>query len=193
MINSLVKPEESEFHMKRFWEHSVGTAIIADKLVTDRLVRLGKPLEFNDYWIGALLHDVGKLVLGFFFCDWMLRILTHRAEKNCSFRQAEVDLIASHQRVGQLMLLNSDMGENAVNAVGNHHELSDPDDLLRLLHVADNLAKSVGLGTLPGEEAEFDADVLKQMGLSSDRVVRLSADLQKEMVQEIRSVVASCL
>ncbi len=68
---------------------------------------------------------------------------------NCSFRQAEVDLgdVASHQRVGQL-LLNSDMGENAVNAVGNHHELSDPDDLLRLLHVADNLAKSVGLGTV---------------------------------------------
>jgi HD-like signal output (HDOD) protein len=99
--------------------------------------------------IGALLHDVGKLVLGFFFWDWMLRILTHRAEKNCSFRQAEVDLgdVASHQRVGQL-LLNSDMGENAVNAVGNHHELSDPDDLLRLLHVADNLAKSVGLGTV---------------------------------------------
>jgi HD-like signal output (HDOD) protein len=120
MINSLVKPEESEFDMKRFWEHSVGTAIIADKLVTDRLVRLGKPLEFNDYWIGALLHDVGKQVLGFFFWDWMLRILTHRAEKNCSFRQAEVDLgdVASHQRVGQLMLLNSDMGENAVNAVG---------------------------------------------------------------------------
>ena len=65
MINSLVKPQESEFDLKRFWEHSVGTAIIADKLVTDRLVRLEKPLEFSDYWIGALLHDVGKLVLGF--------------------------------------------------------------------------------------------------------------------------------
>jgi HD-like signal output (HDOD) protein len=191
MINSLVKPEESEFDMKRFWEHSVGTAIIADKLVTDRLVRLGKPLEFNDYWIGALLHDVGKLVLGSSSGTGCTHPDTSGGEE--SFRQAEVDLIASHQRVGQLMLLNSDMGENAVNAVGNHHELSDPDDLLRLLHVADNLAKSVGLGTLPGEEAEFDADVLKQMGLSSDRVVRLSADLQKEMVQEIRSVVASCL
>ena len=90
MINSLVKPEESEFDMKRFLEHSVGTAIIADKLVTDRLVRLGKPLEFNDYWIGALLHDVGKLVLGFFFWDWMLRILTHRAEKNPSGRPKSI-------------------------------------------------------------------------------------------------------
>ena len=59
----------------------VGTAIIADKLVTDRLVRLEKPLEFSDYWIGTLLHDVGNLVLGFFFWDWMSRILEHRTEK----------------------------------------------------------------------------------------------------------------
>ena len=92
MINSLVKPRESEFDLKRFWEHSVGTAIIADKLVTDGLVRLKKPLEFTDYWIGSLLHDVGKLVLGFFFWDWMSRILAHRTDKGCSFREAEIAL-----------------------------------------------------------------------------------------------------
>jgi HD-like signal output (HDOD) protein len=80
MINSLVKPQESECSLKRFREHSVGTAIIADKLVTDRLVRLEKPLEFSDYWIGTLLHDVGNLVLGFFFWDWMSRILEHHRE-----------------------------------------------------------------------------------------------------------------
>jgi len=102
MINILVKPHDSEFDLKRFWEHSVGTAIIADKLVTDGLVRTAKPLEFTDYWIGALLHDVGKLVLGFFFWDWMDRILAHRTDKSGSFRQAEVALgdVASHQRVG---------------------------------------------------------------------------------------------
>ena len=195
MINSLVKPHDSGFDLKRFWEHSVGTAIIADKLVTDGLVRTAKPLEFTDYWIGALLHDVGKLVLGFFFWDWMSRILAHRTDKGGSFRQAEVALgdVASHQRVGQLMLLNSDMGEAAVTAVGHHHELPDPDDLLRLLHVADNLAKSVGLGTLPGEEAEFDASALRALGLNAESLQKLQEDLEKDMVQEIRTVVANCL
>ena len=195
MINSLVKPQDSEFDLKRFWEHSVGTAIIADKLVTDRLVRLRKPLEFTDYWIGALLHDVGKLVLGFFFWEWMSRILAHRTDKGGSFRQAEIAMgdVAGHQRVGQLMLLNSDMGEAAVSAVGHHHELPEPDDLLRLLHVADNLAKAVGLGTLPGETAEFDADAVRELGLNAESLQALQEDLQKEMVQEIRTVVANCL
>jgi HD-like signal output (HDOD) protein len=66
MINSLVKPEESEFDLKRFWEHSVGSAIIADKLQADGIVKFSKPIEFNEYWTGTLLHDVGKLVLGSF-------------------------------------------------------------------------------------------------------------------------------
>lgn len=195
MINSLVKPQESEFDLKRFWEHSVGTAIIADKLVQDRLVRLSTPLEFSDYWIGALLHDVGKLVLGFFFWDWMSRILKHRTDKGTTFRQSEIDLgdVASHQRIGQLMLLNSDMGEAAVAAVGRHHELAAPDDLLRLVHVADNLAKLVGLGTLAGDEAEFDEGVLQEVGLTVEGVHELGEDLQKDMVQEIRQVVANCL
>jgi HD-like signal output (HDOD) protein len=195
MINSLVKPQDTEFDLKRFWEHSVGTAIIADKLVVDRLVRTAKPLEFTDYWIGALLHDVGKLVLGFFFWDWMSRILAHRVAKGVTFRQAEIDLgdVAGHQRVGQLMLLNSDMGEAAVAAVGHHHEMPEPDDLLRLLHVANNLAKAVGLGTLPGEEAEFDDSALRELGLDADGVQQLREDLEKHMVQEIRTVVANCL
>ena len=92
-----------------------------------------------------------------------------------------------------VMLLNWDMSEQAVAAVGHHHELSEPDDLLALLHTADNLAKSVGLNTLPGEPAEFDEPTLKGLGLSKDRVEELGEDLQKEMVQEIRSLVASCL
>ena len=56
------------------------------------------------------------------------------------------------------------MGEQAIAAVGYHNELSEPDDLLALLHTADNLAKSVGLGTLPGEPAEFDEPTLRVWG-----------------------------
>ena len=195
MINSLVKPDESDFDMQRYWEHSVGTAIIADRLVTERLVRLQVPMEFTDYWIGALLHDVGKLVLGFFFWDWLERILAHRTQKGCSFRQAEIDLgdVASHQRIGQLMLLNSDMGEGTVTAVGNHHNTDSPTELLSLMHVADNLAKALGLGYLPGEEAEFDDGLLSVIGLTSGKVEALCDELQKEMVQEIKTVVAACM
>ena len=50
LINSLVKPEQSEFDRRRFWEHSVGCAMIADKLCTERLIPLRTKIELNDYW-----------------------------------------------------------------------------------------------------------------------------------------------
>ena len=196
MINSLVRPEESDFDLKRFWEHSVGSAIIADTLYTDRLLGIKSEIEFNEYWIATLLHDVGKLVLGFFFWDWLERVEHHRAEKGVTFRQAEADLgdVASHEQVGQLMLLNADMGAEAVSAVGGHHEPGDePSDLLCLVHLANNLSKDLGLGYLPGEEGVYDGGVLKHVGLSEARLSQIREALATETVEEIRTVVSQCM
>ena len=32
MMNAIVRPEESRFDLRRFWEHSVGCALICDRL-----------------------------------------------------------------------------------------------------------------------------------------------------------------
>ena len=48
MINSLVKPQDSGFDLRRFWEHSVGTAIIADKLYMEKKLSLKGAVEFNE-------------------------------------------------------------------------------------------------------------------------------------------------
>lgn len=196
MINSLVKPDESGFDLKRFWQHSVGSAIVADRLYTDRLVKLGGDLEFNEYWISALLHDVGKLVLGFFFWDWLERVQAHRSDKGITFRQAERELgdVANHQRVGQLMLLNADMGEGPVGVVGRHHEGADnPSDLLCLVHIADNLCREIGLSYLPGATTEYDARILTRTGLTPDRLADLRDTMKAELVEEITTVVSQCM
>jgi HD-like signal output (HDOD) protein len=196
MINGLVKPEDSEFELRRFWEHSVATAMIADKLCVEKKLRLaGGELEFSDYWIGSLLHDIGKLVLGFFFWDWMTRLLGHRRNKNVSFRQAEIDMgdVAGHQRLGQLLLINADMGPEVVGVVGHHHDLHETTDLECLVHLADNLAKAVGLGCLLGEEPESDEKAMAQVGVSAAALERIKEDLEASTVEEIRTVVAQCM
>ena len=195
MINGLVRPEDSDFELQRFWEHSVATAIITDFLCTQKKVRLSGALEFSDYWIGALLHDIGKLVLGFFFWDWTARILGHSRDKSVSFRQSEVDMgdVAGHQRLGQLLLINADMGEEAVGVVGHHHDLDETTDLECVVHLADNLAKAVGLGFLPGEDPEFDDQVMAKLGVNADALEVIKEELEQSTVEEIRTVVAQCM
>jgi HD-like signal output (HDOD) protein len=196
LINSLVRPHDSRFDLRRFWEHSVGSAVIADKLYTDRLVPRRAEIAFSDYWVAALLHDVGKLVLGFFFWDWFAKVVERVEHGELGFRTAETDLgdVASHDRVGQLVLLNADMGEEAVAAVGKHHAPGkDPGPLLCLVHLANNLCKDLGLGCLPGDHGDYDEGVLEAFGIDNDGVGKLRETLGQGMVGQVKALVEQCV
>jgi len=195
MMTHLVKPAESLFDMQRFWEHSVGCAVIADRLCRDKLIRLESPLEFNDYWIGALLHDSGKLVLGFFFWDHFEEMLGTMNQQDCTFRQAERELcdVANHEFLGRLLLLRSSVQEQLVEAVGTHHNTgSSPGDLTCLLHMANNLCKDLGKGYLPFEATVYSAQVLEKLGMQAGDVRRLQESLGDKVVEEIEELVARC-
>jgi HD-like signal output (HDOD) protein len=196
LINSLVRPHDSGFDMRRFWEHSVGTAVVADRLYSQRLVRLGGEIAFNDYWIAALLHDVGKLVLGFFFWDWMAKAVERMQQANMGFRAAEKELgdVAGHDRVGQLMLLNADMGAEAVAAVARHHDPGqNPSPLLCLVHLANNLCQDLGLGCLAADRGDYDEAVLAAVQMDKGAVNALREKLGRDVVGEIKALVAQCV
>jgi HD-like signal output (HDOD) protein len=196
MMNSLVKPEQSLFDLRRFWEHSVGCALVADRLYRDKLLNFKEEIEFNDYWIGGLMHDSGKVVLGFFFWEHFEEILTHIAKEECSFRQAEKDLcdVANHEFLGQLLLIKSNVGEQLVRAVGEHHSGSkDPSDLVCLLHVANNLCKDLGKGYLKEEGSLYRVEVLQKLGITREDMERIQQELGEQMVKEIDDLVDRCV
>ncbi|MFC1526355.1 HDOD domain-containing protein [Candidatus Latescibacterota bacterium] len=195
LMTSLVKPQNGLFNIRRFWEHSVGCAIIADRLYREKLVRLKSPVDFNDYWIGSLLHDSGKLVLGFFFWDHFEDLLGQMDTGKSTFRQAEKELceVGNHEFLGRLLLLKSNVGEQLVEAVGTHHEAgSSPAALTCLIHMANNLCKDVGKGYLPSEPSVYSAQVLAALGMQRDDVRKLQQTLGESIVEEIDDLVDRC-
>ncbi len=195
LMNSLVKPEDSFFDLRRFWEHSVACAVIADLLYREKMVRLQSDLQFNDYWIGALLHDAGKLVLGFFFWDHFQDLITHMDTEGCTFREAEKATgdVANHELLARLLLMKSDVGEQLVEAVGTHHTVgATPSDLVCLLHLADELSKELGFGYLEEEPRLYAAEVLRKLGLETSDVVGLRDRLSNDLPDQIRVVVDRC-
>ena len=196
LINSLVRPEDSGFDMRRFWEHSVGSAIVADKLYSEKLLPFKEPIEFSDYWVGALLHDVGKLVLGFFFWDWFTRVIERVESIGANFRRAEASLgdSANHERLGQLLLMKSNMAEELVTAVGTHHNQGDvPSELTCLVHIANNLCKDLGLGCIEGERGQYSKDVLEKLGLEQSNINAIKRSLADDLVVEIKQMVEQCI
>ena len=196
MINSLVKPEESKFDLRRFWEHSVGTAIIADRLYSNKMLPFKSEIEFNDYWIAALLHDIGKLVLGFFFWDWFNRVVEQVEKSGKNFRAVEACMgdTANHERVGQLLVINANMGEELAAVVGAHHVQGPPSgELASLVHVANNMAKEFGLGYLSDEPAHYNRQVLAALEMKASQIEAIKEELAGYIVDEIQAMVEQCL
>jgi len=102
LINSFVAPEESAFDMRRFWEHSLACALVADKLVTHGLITLKREVSFNDYWLACLLHDIGMLVQGFFFWEWFERVVRTTDGGTISYHEAEQEMggLVTHEFIG---------------------------------------------------------------------------------------------
>ena len=196
LINSLVRPEDSAFDLRRFWEHSVGCALIIDKLYHERLLPKPISVPFHEYWAAALLHDVGKLVLGFFYWGWFARVAETIGGSVTTFHEAETQLgsVANHERLSKLLLLNADMGEGVVQAVGNHHAIpEDSADLDCLLHIANGLCKDLGLGYFTDEAGEYDPEILDRLGISGEQMEVARDTLASDIVPEIKEMVEACL
>jgi hypothetical protein len=141
------------------------------------------------------MRDSGKVVLGFFFWEHFEEILGHMSKESCSFRRDEKALcdVANHEFLGQLLLLKSNVGEQLVRAVGEHHTGKDPSDLVCLLHVANNLCKDLGKGYLQQEPSQYRVEVLQKLGITRDDVDKIRDELGENMVREIDEVVDRCV
>lgn len=196
LMNNLIKPQTSQFNLERFWTHSLTCAFVADYLVQKKLLSFETPIPFNDYWIGALLHDIGKLVLGFFFWSHFEDVIVEMGNKSTSFRQAEQNLgdVANHEYLGKLLLMKSRVGKLLVDAVSNHNTPGDtPGPLVCLVHVANELSKEMGKGYMADERAEYSPQVLKALKIGPGDMRRISSHLQGEVSAEIHAMVRQCV
>ena len=197
LINSLVRPQESRFDLHQFWKHSVGCALIADRLYRDKLIPLSEEIEFDDYWLTALLHDIGRLILGFFFWDYFESVLDRMVHSaRVSFRRAETRLgdVVNHEYLGQLLLLNAQAKPEVVEAVGTHHTTGGfPKPLVCLIHLADNLCKGLGLGYVPEEQELYNASVLSALKLTRKDMQKLKDSLGESLIEQIEELTSRCM
>ena len=196
LMNNLIKPQTSQFNLERFWTHSLTCAFVADHLIQKKLLSFESPIPFYDYWIGALLHDIGKLVLGFFFWSHFEDVIVEMGKRGISFRQAEQSLgdVANHEYLGKLLLMKSRVGKLLVDAVSNHNTPGNtPAPLVCLVHVANELSKELGKGYMADERTEYSPQVLKALKMSPSDMRRISNHLQGDVAAEIHTLVRHCV
>jgi len=99
------------------WRHSVAVAVAAELVV-----KALKMPQADELFTAALLHDVGKLVLGGFVQDDLHQIEAMVA-KGIAFEVAEFIVLGTdHAQIGSKILEKWSFPEDLVNAVHWHHD-----------------------------------------------------------------------
>jgi putative nucleotidyltransferase with HDIG domain len=159
------------------WRHSVAVAVAADRLVQSLNIT-----PADEVFTAALLHDIGKMVLGEYVRE-DLKSIEQMVAKGISFEVAEyVVLGTNHADVGARILASWSMPKELVQAVAWHH---DPDQCEKhcmfsdLVHVANIAVRGIGNGKM-GNDQSSEA-VLGRLGLIQGDIAALAEQALEEM------------
>lgn len=169
----------------RLWTHVVAVADAATRLAK-RIDGRGEEGLFTC----ALLHDVGKLVLGEFLAELPREEageLEAAVVRGVPFDEAERAVVGlDHAEVGARLLARWNLPDALVLSVRHHHRpdrLEAPLRAVDLVHVAD------GLMTMAGFGEGFDGLAYRISPAATERLGLTAVDLEQVTLQSLEGVV----
>ncbi len=130
----------------QLWEHSVAVALMS-QILFQKLYRRRNPQLYT----AALLHDVGKLVMGEFVGESFQKVMELVIHHGRSFLEAEEQLIGiNHAEAGRRIAEHWKFPEDIMEAIAFHHR---PDLLEKenktipwLVYLSDQICLMTGIG-----------------------------------------------
>ena len=151
------------------WKHSVATAVCSDSII--HVLGMHAP---NYTFTAALLHDIGKIVLGTFVEVDAAPIMNLAFEDGVPFEEAESRVLGvSHPEVGAILLEEWKLPDEVVGAVRWHQQPENNDNpanqiIVDIVHAADALSLMGGFGTgSDGLNYKLSPVVAQRLGLTN--------------------------
>ena len=156
------------------WRHSLAVSVAAEGLV--RELKLDAAEEI---FTAALLHDVGKLILGQFVQKDYSKIELALAQ-GLPFETAEAIVLGTdHAAIGAQVLSRWSLPAGIVHAVRWHHapeKASRPEVMLDVVHVANMLCLMIGIGVgREGLRYQPSETVTRRLGLSPAHLEKVAS------------------
>lgn len=171
------------------WRHSLAVTVAAEGLVKELQVEAAEEL-----FTVALLHDVGKLVLGEFVADGFHQIEKALAQ-GVTFETAEnMVLDTDHAHIGARILQQWSLPPGIVNAVRWHHDpgsAEQSDLMLDIVHVANGLCLMIGIGVArDGLQHQPREAVTERLGLTPGHLEKVAGQTL-QWVEELSAVLGN--
>ena len=170
------------------WRHSIAVSIAAEALVKDK-----KKSGGQDVFTPALLHDVGKLVLGSFVKE-ELEAIESIAAKGVSFVVAENMILGTdHAEIGAKVLKHWNFPSEVIEAVRWHHDPDSPETVniqTDIVYLANLLCQSSDTSAeIGGNSVELSPAVIERLGVQLDQFEAISGKIA-QWVDELSDALA---
>jgi len=181
-MSALMKKPVPGYDLPRgeLWRHSVAVSVAADLLVKSLSIS-----DADEVFTAALLHDIGKLVLGDYVQEDLEKI-EGMVTKGISFEVAEfVVLGTNHATIGARILQNWSLPQELVNAVSWHHDPENCDHyclLSDVVHIANIVGRRVGVRKgRDGQALEPSLEVAERLGVNQGHIDALAEQTLQEV------------
>ncbi len=173
---------------EELWHHSVACATLTQSF----LKQFNRPQD-TMVFTGALLHDVGKILLNEYAGRKYSEIDRVMAQRNLSALEAEKEVLGiDHAELGGLLGERWNLPSNIVNMIARHHEPVHPEkDSLAtcLVHLANVMCVQMGIGAGDRGLASRPApDLLLALGWSGRTLEACVSDCWCEL-ERIRALI----
>ena len=142
--------------MEKFWVHSVCVGVTAKQIANIKKV---PPTELDEYFVGGLLHDLGKIPLNTLFPSEYRGILDSLTPDSFALYKIERKVIGiDHMRVGKMIGDKWKLGGMIRDCLYHHHDpdRSDEENIekVQVIALADMLSKLFGFSA----DSDFPPD-----------------------------------
>ena len=170
------------------WRHSIAVSIAAEALVKDKKIS-----GAEDVFTSALLHDVGKLVLGAFVKE-ELEAIESIAAKGVPFVVAENMILGTdHAEIGAQILAHWNLPEDVINAVRWHHDPDTPeasDTQMDVVYLSNLLCQvDDSCGEAGAHSIELSPAVIDRLGIQLSQFEAISEKVSR-WVNELSDALA---
>jgi putative nucleotidyltransferase with HDIG domain len=168
------------------WRHSIAVSVAAEGLVGELKLNAAEEI-----FTAALLHDVGKLIMGELVKENAPK-LEAALKEGISYEAAETIVFGTnHAEVGGRILETWSLPGSIINAVRWHHQPDaavQSDTMLEIVHVANVLCLMIGCGVgREGLQYRLSDDVAERLGLNSQHLEKVASQTL-QWVDELESV-----
>ena len=176
VFSSFPKAENSSsrFNRELFWIHSMASAeaavIIADKIGYQKR---------DQAFVLGLIHDIGKVILDYYFLPEYKRVIAKVRQENCLIRDAEIEILNfDHSLIGGWLGEQWGFPESIISGIKYHHRVNEaPRQFIHgvlINHIADIVTRAAKIGS------GGDDNIPKMSGL-----VFKQTDLNNEAIEQI--------